>query len=41
MENLEKEAAVEDVQLEKYELTLGMLFNSHEEMWTFYKTYGK
>ena len=41
MDNLEHEDGVEDAQSEKYEPTLGMLFDSHEEMWQFYKAYGK
>ena len=41
MKNLENEGGVEDVQYEKYEPTLGMLFDNHEEMWQFYKAYGK
>ena len=43
MKILENEARVEDVsvQLEKYEPTLRILFNSHEEMWVFYKAYDK
>ena len=41
MKNLEREDGVEDVQLEKYGPTLGILFDSHEEMWQFYKAYGK
>ena len=39
--NFENECAIEDVQPEKYESTLGMLFDSHEEMFEFYKAYGK
>ena len=39
MENLEHEDGVEDVQSEKYEPTLEMLFDNHEEMWQFYKAY--
>ena len=31
----------EIVQPKKYEPTLGILFNSHEEMFAFYKVYGK
>ncbi|KDO65759.1 hypothetical protein CISIN_1g034061mg [Citrus sinensis] len=41
MKNLENEGRVEDVQSEKYEPTLGMLFDSHEDMWQFYNAYGK
>ena len=35
MENLENERAIENMQLEKYEPTIGMLFDSHEKMWGF------
>ena len=41
MDNLEHEDGVEYAQSEKYEPTLRMLFDSHEEMWQFYKVYGK
>ena len=41
IENFENEHAFKHVQLEKYESTLSMLFDSNEEMFEFYKAYGK
>ena len=51
MENLKNEHAFKDLQeigannaveiVQKNEQTLGMLFDSHEEMFAFYKVYGK
>lgn len=40
-ENSGYECAIEDVQPEKYEPTLGILFDSYEEMQAFYKAYSK
>ena len=41
MKNFEIERPIEDVQLEKIEPTLGMLFDIYEELFEFYKAYGK
>ncbi|KAL9428722.1 hypothetical protein AB3S75_030667 [Citrus x aurantiifolia] len=41
MENFENERAIEDVPLEKFEPTLGMLFDGYEEMFEFYKAYSR
>lgn len=38
---MENEQAIEEVQPEKYEPTLVMLFDSHKEMFEFYKTCDK
>ncbi|XP_052289424.1 protein FAR-RED ELONGATED HYPOCOTYL 3-like [Citrus sinensis] len=41
MQNFENECVIEDVPLEKFEPTLGMLFDGYEEMFEFYKAYGR
>ena len=41
MENFENEHAIKDVQLEKFEPTLSMLFDGYEKMFEFYKAYGR
>ncbi|KAH9770971.1 putative lysophospholipase BODYGUARD 4 [Citrus sinensis] len=41
MENFENERVIEDVPLEKFEPTIGMLFDGYEEMFEFYKAYGR
>ncbi|XP_024039631.1 protein FAR1-RELATED SEQUENCE 5-like [Citrus clementina] len=41
MENFKTERVVKDVPLEKFEPTFGMLFDSYEEMFKFYKAYSR